>query len=381
MRKENIDKIFHAAIIVLVIIITLLRFNHTGIGVGGSTINNYMIYKESFFNLAHDKDIYQAYPLQFVDYYRYSPAFALCFGILAYFPNWLGLMLWNYLNILVLFTGLRQLFKDRDKAFYISIAIVVMECVTAMINSQSNSLIAGLIVWGMVLLQQRKLFGAATAIVFAGFIKIYAFAAGIFFLFTNQKIKFIAYSSLCFLVLAFIPLVVIPWHSFCTMHQSWLDSVTAYQPSIQLSVMGLMQTWFGIQPNFTLVQLLGLGITLLPLIQYKKNQEKDFQFLCMASLLMFLVIFNQMAESATYIIAVTGCAIWFAMKQKPNKLDIFLLLFMFIFTILSPTDVMPKDWKNNFFEPYKIKTLGVLFIWIKVQVELWVDGRRQEVVV
>lgn len=379
MRKETIDKIFHAACIVLVIIITLLRFNHSGIGVGGSTINNYMIYKESFFNLLHDKDIYQAYPLQFVDYYRYSPAFALCFGILAYLPNWLGLMLWNYLNILVLFTGLRQLFKDRDKAFYISIAIVVMECITAMINSQSNSLIAGLIVWGMVLLHQRKLFGAATAIVFAGFIKIYAFAAGIFFISTTKNKIYCLFKCL-FLVLAFIPLVVIPWHSFCTMHQSWLDSITAYQTNIQLSVMGLMQTWFGIEPNFTLIQLLGLSITLLPLIQYK-NQEKDFQFLFMASLLMFLVIFNQMAESATYIIAVTGCAIWFAMKQKPNKLDIFLLLFMFIFTILSPTDVMPKDWKNNFFEPYKIKTLGVLFIWLKVQVELWVDGRRQEVVV
>src|SRR5688572_21073146 len=62
-----------------------------------TTYNNYIIFKQSFFHLIESKDLYDSFVEEQGDLFKYSPAFALIFGILAILPDVLGLSLWNIL--------------------------------------------------------------------------------------------------------------------------------------------------------------------------------------------------------------------------------------------------------------------------------------------
>src|SRR5687768_9276458 len=71
-------------------------------GMQYNTYNNYTIFKQSFFHLIDDKDIYFPYPLEHWDIFKYSPTFSTLFGAFALLPDSIGLTLWNLLNALIL---------------------------------------------------------------------------------------------------------------------------------------------------------------------------------------------------------------------------------------------------------------------------------------
>src|SRR5258708_7221732 len=53
--------------------------------------NNYQIFKYSFFHLIGRADLYSLHLNEHWDLYKYSPAFALLFGALAWMPDIAGL--------------------------------------------------------------------------------------------------------------------------------------------------------------------------------------------------------------------------------------------------------------------------------------------------
>ena len=91
----------------------------------------------------------------------------------------------------------------------------------------------------------------------------------------------------------------------------------------------------------------------------------------MFSFFNIIIIFNKMAESPTYVYAVAGVALWFMGLQKPNNLDYTLLIFVIIFTSLSPSDIFPRNLRDHFFTPYNIKAVPCLLVWLRVQWLLW----------
>src|SRR5580658_7156243 len=52
--------------------------------------NNFRIFKFSFYHLIQGRDIYQLFPDDHWDLYKYSPGFALCFGLLSWLPDPIG---------------------------------------------------------------------------------------------------------------------------------------------------------------------------------------------------------------------------------------------------------------------------------------------------
>ena len=71
--------------------------------------NNYVIYRQSFAHLVGQQEVYTLYLDEHWDYFRYSPSFAVSFGVFAWMPDLAGLLLWNVLNVSVLFLALRML--------------------------------------------------------------------------------------------------------------------------------------------------------------------------------------------------------------------------------------------------------------------------------
>ena len=68
-----------------------------------TSYNNFMIFKHSFYHLIGEKDLYELYDKEHFDYFKYSPTFALFMGLIAFLPTFIGLCIWNFLNVFVLF--------------------------------------------------------------------------------------------------------------------------------------------------------------------------------------------------------------------------------------------------------------------------------------
>ncbi|MBK8088139.1 MAG: DUF2029 domain-containing protein [Chitinophagaceae bacterium] len=98
------------------------------------------------------------YPAEHFDYYKYSPTFSLFMAPLANLPDSVGLFLWNLLNVLVLYFALRRLPLSSNKTHLLMLGFVFLELLTSTQNSQSNALIAGLIIFAFTSLERKKLY-------------------------------------------------------------------------------------------------------------------------------------------------------------------------------------------------------------------------------
>ena len=177
-------------------------------------------------------------------------------------------------------------------------------------------------------------------------------------------------------ILVALPLTVLSWENFLNTYHSWYLTVSVAKTVIQLSVMGILQAWFDLTPPSIFVQLIGLSILLLPLLRTKMYDIKQFRMNMLASLMIFLIIFNQMSESATYSIALVGTAVWYLNIEKRNYIDIFFLVLVLLLASLSPTDLFPPYVREHLIIPYKLKALPLILLWIKIQIELW--GLKQK---
>jgi hypothetical protein len=89
------------------------------------------------------------------------------------------------------------------------------------------------------------------------------------------------------------------------------------------------------------------------------------------------VIFNHQAESPTFVIAITGAAIWFTTIARPSRLEWALFGFVVLFTILASSDVMPRAIQRDFFDRYRFKTVPLIVLWIELQRRLWSPRVRE----
>jgi hypothetical protein len=336
-----------------------------------SYYNNYLIFKYSSHHLIQQKDLYQAYFDECWDYFKYSPAFALFFSAFAALPDWLGLTLWNLLNALVFFFALWQFpFADYRKKL-LALAFTLIELTTSTHSVQSNGLIAGLLLFSFLLFEKKNFFIGTFLIALSVYIKLFGVIAFILIILYPERWKASIYAVFWLLVLAFIPLVVVPFHQLELLYQSWFHLLANdHAISEGFSVMSTIHNWFHYEADKTLIVLIGIILLLLPLLKFRFYSDALFRELMLASVMIWVVIFNHRAESPTFIIAVAGIAVWFFSKPKASVIDLVLLMLAFLLTVLSPTDIFPGSLRENYIIPYSLKALPCILIWFKILYEL-----------
>jgi hypothetical protein len=328
--------------------------------------NNFRIFKFSFFHLIQQKDIYQLFPEDHWDLYKYSPAFALCFGLLSWLPDTIGLVLWNLINSLCLFAGIRLLpgLNDQKKSWILLFCL--LEMLLSIQNTQSNGLMAGLIVLAFALAERSKYFLSTLCIVFSFYIKIYGALAFVLYLFYPGKLRLMGWSLFWMVFFALLPLVVVSPHQLLFLYRSWLHLLMDDRSaSIGLSVMGLMESWWQLNISKNIVALAGLLIFLLPLLHIRKYKDYTFRLLYLASALIWMVIFNHKAESPTFVIVMSGIGIWY-FSQREDTLNRVLLILSFLLISMSISDLVPASVRNGFIRPYGIKAVMAIVIWCKI---------------
>ncbi len=339
--------------------------------------NNYVIFKNSFFHLISGKNLYILYPDEQWDLYKYSPAFALLMGLLAYMPDFSGVTIWMLCNAMVLFFAIRMLpFRERTQSLLLW--LVLLELLTSLQNSQSNGIMAGLFIAAYACLQRGKIHWATLWLVIATFIKVYGAIGFCLFLFYPDKIKFIGYSILWTILLAIMPLIVTPYNMLVWQYHNWATMMTEDQSaSYGLSVMGWLHSWFGITTGKTMVSLIGILLFFIPFIRLKLYRNEVYKLMMLASMLIWVIIFNHKAESPTFIIALAGVGIWYFSRPRQLWRNV-LLAVIFIFTCMSPTDLFPPFIRQDFFQPYVIKAIPCILLWCVIFMELMIMKREEQ---
>lgn len=335
-----------------------------------TTYNNYIIFKQSFFHLIESKDLYDSFVEEQGDLFKYSPAFALIFGVFAILPDVLGLSLWNILNAAVLFYSVYFLPRLDFRTKGLILVFVIVELLTSVQNEQSNALIAGLFLFTFGFLERGKYWLASFCLVSTIFIKLFGIVGLALFLLYPNKLK-LTYTTAAWMVLfTALPLLVVNVDQFVFLYKSW-SNLLANDHSISdgLSVIGWLKTWFKLDVNKTYVSVAGAILFCIPLLRIKQYANFTFRMLMLASMMIWVVIFNHRAESPTFIIAITGVALWYyGQQQKPE--NYVLLVLAFVFTALSPTDLFPKFIRNEWMKPYVVKAVPCILIWGKITYDL-----------
>lgn len=332
--------------------------------------NNYIIFKQAFYHLLHGKDLYILHPTECWDLFKYSPAFALFMGVFAWMPDIVGLSLWNLLNAMVLWYAFTQLPQANSKQKAFMLLFVFLELLTSIQNSQSNGLIAGLLLLAFVRLEKGDVVWSPLYIMLTVFIKIFGVVAFALFLLYPKKLKFMTYSILWGVVLLVLPIVVTGGDGLMMHYQSWWNMLKEdHSASVGLSVMGWLETWFGYNGSKTFITLLGVVLFCLPLLKMKYYGDYMYRVLLLASVLLWVIIFNHKAESPTFIIAILGVALWFFM-QKRETWKIVVVVLAFVFTSLSPTDLFPHFVRKELVEPYVLKAVPCILVWCIIVYEM-----------
>ena len=333
-----------------------------------NSVNNYFIFSRSFALLLSHQNLYAEHPQVITGSFLYSPTFALAAGLFYLLPDLAGVILWNLLNVALFLFAVKTFAGDERKSVLIFV-IAAVELFTSIQNSQSNPLVTALILLAFTSFEKRQISNAAFFVASLFFIKIYGFAVVIFALFYSEKIKFAKRLIMWFGLLLALPLIIVSAHELGWQYENWFSVIREFKTGIQLSVMGLIERWAGQMIIHLPVQIAGLLILLAPLVHVKRFSDSVFRRKMLCSLLIFLVIFNQSAESPTYVTAVTGAAIWFAESRK-SITNYVLIALVFVFTSLASTSIFPSNLRHDFSVEYGLKVVPCLLIWLKIQYEL-----------
>lgn len=332
--------------------------------------NNFVIFKSSFGHLLHNQNLYLYYPKEYFDLYKYTPTFSFLMGIFYYLPDLAGLVLFNILNTSLFIIAIRKLNLPKSDVKYVFL-FLALEFGISLIWTQTNILIAALIILAFASLENKKPLIASLFIVLTLYIKIFGIVAVVLGVFYPGKLRFILYLIGWSLLFAVLPLTIISPTELIQQCHNWFKLLKMdHHASYGVSFIGWMHSWFNIEISKIATVAVAAIVFCIPLLKVKSYRLYSYRLQILASLLLWIVIFNHKGESPTYIIAMAGVAIWY-FSQPANKANRILLWLALIFTSFSSTDLITPGWINDsFVEPYSIKAVFCSIIWFKLIFDL-----------
>jgi hypothetical protein len=247
---------------------------------------------------------------------------------------------------------------------------IIQELSIATANSQSNALIAGLLLLSFDAWKSEKIVLGSLYIALATFIKPFAIVFYLIWFFYPNKLKAILFSILIFTLIALSPILVVGWSGLIKNYQEWFILLQEdHNISFGVSAMGLVHAVWGISWHKEWLVLISSLFLLTPLIRIKQYKNQLFTILYICFLLIWMVIFNHRAESPTYIIAVTGVAVWYFISPF-EKINLIGLILVLLFTQFSTSDIYPGWLRSDFFEPYEIKAIPCILVWLWIGIKL-----------
>ena len=307
---------------------------------------------------------------------HYGPFFSLIIAPFAVVPWWLGLVLWCVALSMFLYWAVRKSTLNRYQQIFI-FWFCAHELLTALFMQQFNIAIAAIILLSFWLVEKERDEWATLFIVIGTLVKLYGIVGLAFFLFSKHKVKYILSFIIWSAVLFCLPMLYSGIDYQLGQYAAWFQCLTEKNAentdsiAQNISLLGMAHRLTKLHFSDLYIILPGLLLFAAPYLRFRQYAHTAFRQTLLASVLMFVCLFSTGTESSGYIIALTGCCIWYtAAPWKRTRWDVALMVFAFILTSLSPSDLFPAWLRKEIVQPYALKALPVSLIWFKLCAEI-----------
>ena len=339
--------------------------------------NNFLIFRGVFWHTLQKLSLYDFYPKEYNDHNLYGPIFSLVIAPFAVVPDALGLLGWLVVLALGMYYAVRRLPLEEGRQIFLY-WFCAHELLTALQMQQFNIAIAAIIVGSFAAIEKGREVTAAFLIVLGTFVKLYGVVGLAFFFFVKRKPRFIlaliGWSVVCFVA----PMLISSPEYVVGQYVEWYERLAAkngentFSLMQNISLLGMIRKISGSASYSDLLVILpGLALFGLPYLRFGQYRHLAFRYAILSSVLLFVVLFSTGSESSTYIIPFAGIALWYTTSPwKRSGWDVALLVFAFVLSSLSPSDLFPRSLREAYVLPYALKALPPTLIWLRLSYEL-----------
>ena len=339
--------------------------------------NNFLIFRGVFWHTIQKLSLYDFYPTEYNDHNHYGPIFSLVIAPFAVVPDAIGLLFWLVVLALGMYYAVRRLPLEEGRQIFLY-WFCAHELLTALQMQQFNIAIAAIIIGSFAAIEKGKEVTAAFLIVLGTFVKLYGVVGLAFFFFVKRKPRFIlaliGWSVVCFVA----PMLISSPEYVVGQYVEWYERLAAkngentFSLMQNISLLGMIRKISGSASYSDLLVILpGLVLFGLPYLRFGQYRHLAFRYAILSSVLLFVVLFSTGSESSTYIIPFAGIALWYTTSPwKRSGWDVALLVFAFVLSSLSPSDLFPRSLREAYVLPYALKALPPTLIWLRLSYEL-----------
>ncbi|WP_295020441.1 glycosyltransferase family 87 protein [uncultured Porphyromonas sp.] len=339
--------------------------------------NNFLIFRGVFWHTIQKLSLYDFYPTEYNDHNHYGPVFSLVIAPFAVVPDAIGLLGWLVVLALGMYYAVRHLPLEEGRQIFLY-WFCAHELLTALQMQQFNIAIAAIIIGSFAAIEKGREVTAAFLIVLGTFVKLYGVVGLAFFFFVKRKPRFIlaliGWSVVCFVA----PMLISSPEYVVGQYVEWYERLAAkngentFSLMQNISLLGMIRKISGSASYSDLLVILpGLALFGLPYLRFGQYRHLAFRYAILSSVLLFVVLFSTGSESSTYIIPFAGIALWYATSPwKRSGWDVALLVFAFVLSSLSPSDLFPRSLREAYVLPYALKALPPTLIWLRLSYEL-----------
>ena len=339
--------------------------------------NNFLIFRGVFWHTLQKLSLYDFYPKEYNDHNHYGPIFSLVIAPFAVVPDALGLLGWLVVLALGLYYAVRRLPLEEGRQIFLY-WFCAHELLTALQMQQFNIAIAAIIVGSFAAIEKGREVTAAFLIVLGTFVKLYGVVGLAFFFFVKRKPRFIlaliGWSVVCFVA----PMLISSPEYVLGQYVEWYERLAAkngentFALMQNISLLGMIRKISGSAAYSDLwVILPGLALFGLPYLRFSQYRHLAFRYGILSSVLLFVVLFSTGSESSTYIIPFAGIALWYVTSPwRRTGWDVALMVFAFVLSSMSPSDLFPRSLREAYVLPYALKALPPTLIWLRLSYEL-----------
>lgn len=339
--------------------------------------NNFLIFRGVFWHTIQKLSLYDFYPTEYNDHNHYGPIFSLVIAPFAVVPDAIGLLGWLVVLALGMYYAVRRLPLEEGRQIFLY-WFCAHELLTALQMQQFNIAIAAIIIGSFAAIEKGREVTAAFLIVLGTFVKLYGVVGLAFFFFVKRKPRFIlaliGWSVVCFVA----PMLISSPEYVVGQYVEWYERLAAkngentFSLMQNISLLGMIRKISGSASYSDLLVILpGLTLFGLPYLRFGQYRHLAFRYAILSSVLLFVVLFSTGSESSTYIIPFAGIALWYTTSPwKRSGWDVALLVFAFVLSSLSPSDLFPRSLREAYVLPYALKALPPTLIWLRLSYEL-----------
>ena len=339
--------------------------------------NNFLIFRGVFWHTIQKLSLYDFYPTEYNDHNHYGPIFSLVIAPFAVVPDAIGLLGWLVVLALGMYYAVRRLPLEEGRQIFLY-WFCAHELLTALQMQQFNIAIAAIIIGSFAAIEKGREVTAAFLIVLGTFVKLYGVVGLAFFFFVKRKPRFIlaliGWSVVCFVA----PMLISSPEYVIGQYVEWYERLAAkngentFSLMQNISLLGMIRKASGSASYSDLLVILpGLALFGLPYLRFGQYRHLAFRYAILSSVLLFVVLFSTGSESSTYIIPFAGIALWYTTSPwKRSGWDVALLVFAFVLSSLSPSDLFPRSLREAYVLPYALKALPPTLIWLRLSYEL-----------